>query len=98
MQTPNITKSELICELSTRCDDRFEEPLVEAAVRELLELMTDTLVDDGRIEVRGFGTFCLHKREARLARNPRTGEKVAVTQKAIPFFKVGKALREAVDE
>lgn len=91
-----INKSDLIAQLSVECNDIHEE-LVDESVRVLIELMADTLADDGRVEIRGFGSFCLHHRKARTARNPRTGESVEVSAKAVPYFKPGKALREAVD-
>ena len=49
------------------------------------------------MELRGFGAFTVKRREARTGRNPRTGEAVSVTEKAVPFFKPGKELRERVD-
>lgn len=91
-----INKSDLIAQLSAECDG-IREGLVDESVRMLIELMADTLADDGRVEIRGFGSFCLHHRKARTARNPRTGESVEVSAKAVPYFKPGKALREAVD-
>lgn len=91
-----MNKSDLISNLASSCDG-IEEPVVDEAVREIIGLMVDCLSHDGRVEVRGFGSFCLHHREARNARNPRTGETVAVKAKAVPHFKPGKALREAVN-
>lgn len=92
-----INKSVLIADLAAECDT-IDEAVVDEAVRLLLDLMAETLANNGRIEVRGFGTFCLHHRRARIARNPRTGERVEVAAKAVPHFKPGKALREAVNE
>ncbi|WP_144327945.1 integration host factor subunit beta [Tepidimonas charontis] len=69
----------------------------EAAVKTLLEGMTQALAAGQRIEIRGFGSFAVVTRSPRLARNPRTGEKVAVPGKRVLHFKPGKALREAVD-
>ena len=91
-----INKSEFISNLSANCDN-MTDTVVDDAVREILNLMTDTLANDGRVEVRGFGSFCLHHRRARMGRNPKTGESVPVPAKAIPHFKPGKALREAVN-
>ncbi|OOS26283.1 HU family DNA-binding protein [Moraxella pluranimalium] len=91
-----INKSDLISNLAANADG-LEEHIVDEAVRLILAMMVDELVHDGRIEIRGFGSFCLHHREAREARNPRTGEKVSVGAKAVPFFKPGKALRESVN-
>ena len=49
------------------------------------------------MELRGFGAFTVKKRDARTGRNPRTGEAVPVDEKAVPFFKAGKELRERVN-
>ncbi len=92
-----INKSDFINNLSVNCDS-MTDLVVDDAVREILDLMVDTLANDGRVEVRGFGSFCLHHRRARMGRNPKTGESVPVPAKAIPHFKPGKALREAVNE
>ncbi|WP_435980334.1 integration host factor subunit beta [Psychrobacter sp. DM4] len=92
-----INKSEFISNLSADCDT-INDNVVDEAVREIIDLMVDTLANDGRVEVRGFGSFCLHHRRARTGRNPKTGESVPVPAKAIPHFKPGKALREAVNE
>lgn len=91
-----MKKSDLIANVASKCDN-LEEVIVDEAVREILEMMTYSIAKDERVEVRGFGSFCLHHREARKARNPRTGEYVNVEAKAVPYFKPGKALRELVD-
>lgn len=98
MSTKNasINKSELIADLTLQFDEISPE-MVEKGVHFLIEQMVETLAHDGRIEIRGFGSFCLHHRKARTARNPRTGDRVKVSAKAVPYFKPGKALREAVD-
>ena len=90
-----INKSGLIQQLSINHD--LQDKKAEEAVRELIALMIDTLSQDGRIEVRGFGSMNLHHRKARQARNPKTGKSVSVAARAIPHFKPGKALREAVN-
>lgn len=92
-----INKSDFISNLRANCD-HMTDMVIDDAVREILNLMTDTLANDGRVEVRGFGSFCLHHRRARTGRNPKTGESVPVPAKAIPHFKPGKALREAVND
>lgn len=92
-----INKSDFINNLSVNCDT-MTDVVVDDAVREILSLMVNTLANDGRVEVRGFGSFSLHHRQARVGRNPKTGESVTVPAKAIPHFKPGKALREAVNE
>lgn len=92
-----INKSDFINNLGATCED-MTDAAVDEAVRQILSLMVDTLANDGRVEIRGFGSFCLHHRQARIGRNPKTGESVEVPAKAIPHFKPGKALREAVNE
>lgn len=92
-----LNRSEFIAKMASVCDTLPEET-VEEATKKILDLMCHTLCEDGRIEVRGFGSFSLHHREPRVARNPKTGEQVNVIAKAIPYFKPGKALREAVDK
>lgn len=92
-----LNKSDLITKLAIDCDG-LSEKVVEEATKQVIDLMVDTLAKDGRVEVRGFGSFSLHHRAPRLARNPKTGQKVDVEATAIPHFKPGKALREAVNQ
>ena len=70
---------------------------VELAVNVMLEHMTACLAKGGRIEIRGFGSFSLHYRRARAARNPKTGASIALPARYAPHFKPGKVLRERVD-
>lgn len=93
-----INKSALASQLSSRHKNRFEEAVIDEAFAAIIELMATSLVNGQRIEVRGFGSFCVHEREPRMARNPRTGEVVAVPARAVPFFKVGKALKQTVNQ
>jgi integration host factor subunit beta len=60
--------------------------------------MRDTLISGGRIEIRGFGSFVVKEYGAYEGRNPKTGEKIPVPPKKLPFFKVGKELKERIDE
>lgn len=91
-----MTKSELIEALAAKLP-QLEHRDVELAVKSLLERMADALVEGERIEVRGFGSFSLHRRPSRVGRNPKTGEAVRVPEKHVPHFKPGKELRERVD-
>ena len=91
-----MTKSELI-EAITRKQRHLPAKDVELAVKHMLELMSETLADGGRIEIRGFGSFCLHYRPPRMGRNPKTGQTVHLTGKHVPHFKPGKELRERVN-
>ncbi|MBE2897432.1 integration host factor subunit beta [Pasteurellaceae bacterium TAE3-ERU1] len=91
-----MTKSELI-ECLIMQNQTVPVKSVENGVKAILELMSQTLDQGGRIEVRGFGSFSLHYRQPRLGRNPKTGEKVDLDAKYVPHFKAGKELRERVN-
>lgn len=92
-----MTKSELIELLGQRQRHLHPED-VELAVRSILEQMSSALAQGERIEIRGFGSFSLHHRKARIGRNPKTGESVALPAKSVPHFRPGKALREQVNK
>jgi len=91
-----ITKSEMIEVLAAE-QPQLAYRDVELAVKGLLECMSSALATGERIEVRGFGSFSLHYRPARVGRNPKTGNAVSVPDKHVPHFKPGKELRERVD-
>lgn len=91
-----MTKSELI-EIIARKQTQFSQKDVEIAVNKILDSMINTLSQGERIEIRGFGSFSLHHRKARIGRNPKTGETVKLSDKRVPHFKPGKSLRERVD-
>lgn len=92
-----MTKSELI-ERIARNQMQFSQKDVELAVNEILDSMIDSLSEGERIEIRGFGSFSLHERKARMGRNPKTGEQVKLNAKHVPHFKPGKLLRDRVDD
>jgi integration host factor subunit beta len=91
-----MTKSELIERIAAE-QTQLSAKDVELAVKMILDHMAETLAEGERIEIRGFGSFSLHYREARLGRNPKTGEKVELEGKYVPHFKPGKELRERVN-
>lgn len=91
-----ITRSELIDSL-VDTQPHLAHRDVELAVKAMLERMGNAFQQGERIEIRGFGSFSLHYRSARLGRNPKTGESVAVEDKFSPHFKPGKELKERVD-
>ncbi|MCR5872455.1 MULTISPECIES: integration host factor subunit beta [unclassified Sphingomonas] len=66
---------------------------IERIVDIFFEEITTRLVEDGRVELRGFGAFSTRARDARTGRNPRTGEAVNVDAKRVPYFKPGKEMR-----
>ncbi len=92
-----MTKSEII-ELIARRQTQFSQKDIELAVNQIVDSMIETLSQGERIEIRGFGSFSLHYRKARVGRNPKTGETVSLPDKRVPHFKPGKSLRERVDQ
>ena len=91
-----MTKSELI-EVIAREQSHLAYRDVELAVKCMIEQMSQALASGQRIEIRGFGSFSLHYRPARMGRNPKTGDAVALAGKHVPHFKPGKELRDRVD-
>jgi integration host factor subunit beta len=91
-----MTKSELVRALSEKLPE-LQQRDVELAVNCMLEQMTKALEDGERIEIRGFGSFNIHQRPPRLARNPKTGESVDLPAKTVVHFKPGKQMRDRVD-
>ena len=91
-----MTKSELILRLSERNPHLYQRD-VERIVATIFEEISNALARGERVELRGFGAFSVKQREARVGRNPRTGQSVHVDAKHIPFFKTGKQLRERLN-
>lgn len=91
-----MTKSELISKLAARYPQLLAKD-TELAVKMILDAMANSLSRGERIEIRGFGSFDLNYRPARVGRNPKSGEKVHVPEKYVPHFKAGKKMRERVD-
>lgn len=90
-----MTKSELIEALSSELN--ITSANATGIVNTILNSMTDELVNDGNVEIRGFGSFTVREYESYTGRNPKTGKKVYVKAKRLPVFKVGKELKEAVN-
>ena len=91
-----MTRSELIQALADRNPHLYLRD-IEKVVDAFFNGITDALVKGDRVELRGFGTFSVKDRAARVGRNPRTGESVHVEEKHLPFFKTGKELREKLN-
>jgi integration host factor subunit beta len=70
----------------------------ETVVNTIFDSMIEALMRDDRIEIRGFGSFVNRLYDAYQGRNPRTGEVINVEQKKLPFFKVGKELKEDLNK
>ncbi len=91
-----MTRSELIQVLAERNPHLYLRD-IEKVVDAFFGGITGALVEGDRVELRGFGTFSVKTRDARVGRNPRTGESVKVDEKKLPFFKTGKELREKLN-
>jgi integration host factor subunit beta len=91
-----VTKSELIAAMSEKRKDLSKKD-IELVVNTLFNSMRQALIRGDRIEIRGFGSFTIKHRDARVGRNPKTGSSVSIPEKRIPFFTVGKELRERVN-
>lgn len=91
-----MTKSDLIEKLSEK-QSMLNYRDVELAVKLIIEQMSESLSGGDRIEIRGFGSFTLHHRPARVGRNPKSGESVELEEKYVPHFKPGKELRDRVN-
>ncbi|HCI46736.1 MAG TPA: integration host factor subunit beta [Rhodospirillaceae bacterium] len=91
-----MTKSELILRLSEQNPHLYQRD-VERLVACVFDEITAALARGDRVELRGFGAFSVKQRDARVGRNPRTGESVQVDAKSVPFFKTGKQLRERLN-
>lgn len=91
-----MIRSELIQKIAEENPHLYQRD-VERIVTTIFEEIIEAMARGDRVELRGFGAFSVKKRDARLGRNPRTGEAVAVEEKAVPFFKTGKLLRDRLN-
>ena len=90
-----MNKSDLLEALSK--DINLPPQTASSIVSTILNSMTNTLVNGVKVEIRGFGSFTVRHYDSYTGRNPKTGEKTVVKAKKLPFFKVSKELKEAVD-
>ncbi len=91
-----MIRSELIQKISDENPHLFQRD-VERIVNTVFEEIIEAMAGGDRVELRGFGAFSVKKRDARIGRNPRTGESVQVEEKHVPFFKTGKLLRDRLN-
>lgn len=91
-----MIRSELIQKISDDNPHLYQRD-VERIVNTIFDEITDAMARGDRVELRGFGAFSVKKRDARVGRNPRTGESVNVEEKHVPFFKTGKLLRDRLN-
>lgn len=90
-----MNKSELVEELASQNGLTYKKS--EEIVNLIFDSMAEALATGGRIEIRGFGSFVVKDYKSYMGRNPKTGEVIKVRPKRLPFFKVGKELRERVN-
>ena len=92
-----MTKSDLVQRLK-EANPHLYQSQVEAMVTAIFDEIAEALARGDRVELRGFGAFSVKRRDARIGRNPRTGDSVQVAEKHIPFFKTGKQLRDRLNQ
>ena len=91
-----MTKADLVEKVSQQIN--LTKKQTEVVVNTVFQSITESLENGKGVEIRGFGSFRIRERNARVGRNPKSGEAVVVPAKKVPFFKAGKELREIVDE
>ena len=91
-----MTKSELITYITEKNPHLYQRD-VERIITTIFEEISTALSRGDRVELRGFGAFSIKQRNARIGRNPRTGETVKVSAKRVPYFKTGKQLRNMLN-
>ena len=91
-----VTRSELIARLAAKNPALYHRD-IERLVGTILDEIGGALERGDRVELRGFGAFSVRERKARVGRNPRTGASVQVAEKKVPFFKMGKGMRERLN-
>lgn len=92
-----MIKSELVARVAAR-NPSLNHREAERIVATIFDEIVAALARGDRVELRGFGAFSVKRRPSRVGRNPRTGDAVAVSQKAVPYFKTGKELRERLNK
>ncbi len=91
-----MNKSELVAAVAEQA--ALSKKDAEKAVNAVISAITEDLVEGNRVQLVGFGTFEVREREARVGKNPRTGEKIEIAASKVPAFKAGKALKDAVNK
>ena len=91
-----MTKAELVEKVSGQIN--LTKKQTEVVVNTVFQSITESLSEGKKVELRGFGSFRIRERNARIGRNPKSGAQVDVPAKRVPFFKAGKELRELVDK
>ena len=90
-----MTKAELVRKLANKI--KLNRKQAEDVVNAMTQSISDSLAGGNKVEIRGFGSFRIRERNARTARNPKSGEWLEIPAKKVPFFTAGKNLRKVVD-
>ena len=90
-----MTKAELVGKLANK--SKLSRKQAVDVVNAIIQSISDSLAGGNKVEIRGFGSFVIRERNARIAHNPRSREIVEVPAKRVPFFKAGNDLRKVVD-
>jgi integration host factor subunit beta len=90
-----MTKSELIEKMAEE-NPNLTRKQVEFIVNGVFDLIKKSLADGNKVEIRGFGSFKIREKKAKIGRNPKTGERVEVPAKKVPYFKPGKEIKETL--
>ena len=90
-----VNKSDIINSVSKANNLNYSD--IDFSIKKLIDFMSSNLYRGERIEIRGFGTFCLHTHRSRIARNPKTGEKIALERRNTVHFKPSKELKSRVN-
>ncbi|MXQ09176.1 integration host factor subunit beta [Alphaproteobacteria bacterium GH1-50] len=92
----SMIRSELVQKIADENPHLYQRD-VERIVSTIFDEIIEAMARGDRVELRGFGAFSVKKRDARVGRNPRTGDSVQVEEKHVPFFKTGKLLRDRLN-
>jgi len=91
-----MNKSDLVYKISKKLV-YLKKNDIDEATNKLTDLISTTLIQKDRVEIRGFGSFSARERKARLARNPKTGSSITVSSKFYPYFRASKSLKKALN-
>ena len=92
-----MNKSNLITKIVSSNPDVYQKDIIKI-VEIFFGTISKAMLKNDRVELRGFGTFGIKNREARIARNPKNGSIVAVPSKKVPFFRMGKGMKERINK
>ena len=91
-----MKKSDFISKLSENLQD-YNEMDVRLSADLIQKVITESLRNRSRVEIRGFGSFCLRDRKSIRARNPKSGESIELSKRSIPYFRASKLLKQRVN-